>query len=189
MIPRYLKNILPVICLVISVFLISGCSGKKEMIAPIKNARNIPSMSARNLEVIFSDSGKIQARLTGIVFNRFEGENPYIEFPQGFHIDIYDSAMKVETVISGNYGKRSENSRLIEAKGNVIVRNSLRNQQLNTESLFWDEFGRRIYTFSPVKITTSDKVLYGKGLEANESFTKYKITQVSGQMMVNKDSI
>ena len=46
-----------------------------------------------------------------------------------------------------------------------------------------------IFTSEPVKITTLDKVVFGKGLRSNESFSDYTILHVYGQMMVKKDSI
>jgi len=88
-----------------------------------------------------------------------------------------------------NYGKRKEYTRIMEAKGNVIVRNEVKKQQLNTEQLTWDENRRMIFTSEPVKITTLDKIVFGKGLRSNESFSDYTILHVYGQMMVKKDSI
>jgi hypothetical protein len=52
--------------------------------------------------------------------------------------------------------------------------------KLNTEHLMWDKKKRMIYSNAFVKITTADEVIYGDGLEANESFTKYKITKIKG---------
>lgn len=146
-------------------------------------------MSAKNIEVVFSDSGKIQAKLVGILMNRYTSPEPYMEFPRGFKINIFDSALRTSTMISANYGIRKEYSRTMEAKGNVIVRNELKKQQLNTEELTWNENRRMIFTSEPVKITTLDKIVFGKGLRSNESFSDYTITQVYGQMMVKKDSI
>jgi len=146
-------------------------------------------MSAKNIEVVFSDSGKIQAKLVGILMNRYASPEPYMEFPRGFKINIFDSALRTSTMISANYGIRKEYSRTMKAKGNVIVRNELKKQQLNTEELTWNENRRMIFTSEPVKITTLDKIVFGKGLRSNESFSDYTITQVYGQMMVKKDSI
>ncbi len=146
-------------------------------------------MSAKNIEVVFSDSGKVQAKLDGILMNRYTSPEPYMEFPRGFKINIFDSALRTSTMISANYGIRKEYSRTMEAKGNVIVRNELKKQQLNTEELTWNENRRMIFTSEPVKITTLDKIVFGKGLRSNESFSDYTITQVYGQMMVKKDSI
>lgn len=146
-------------------------------------------MSAQNIEVVFSDSGRVEAKVNSVLMNRFAGKDPYMEFPRGFRVIIFDSALNTENSIMANYGKRKEYYRLMEARGNVIVRNEVKKQQLNTEQLFWDENKRLIFTSAPVKITTPDKVIFGKGFRANESFSNYTILHVYGQMTVKKDSI
>ena len=146
-------------------------------------------MMARNIEVTFSDSGKIQAKLYSVLLNRYPGGDPYMEFPKGFKVCIYDSVMRVETTISGNYGKRKDYTRIMEARGNVVVRNEMKKQQLNTELLIWDENKRKIYSRTSVKISTDKMLLYGDGLESNESFSDYTILNPHGQMVVKKDSI
>lgn len=146
-------------------------------------------MMAKNIEVTFSDSGKIQAKLSSVLLNRYPGGDSYMEFPKGFKVSIYDSAMRVETTITGNYGKRQDYSRIMVARGNVIVRNEIKNQQLNTELLTWDENKRKIFSRTNVKITTGNMVLFGDGLESNESFTDYTILNPHGQMIMKKDSI
>ena len=148
-----------------------------------------PAMSAKNIEVLFSNSGKIEAKLTGELLNKYEGQNPYLEFPKGFTVTMYDTTGKIESTITGNYGKQDETSRVMEAKGNVVVRNEVKNQQINTEELTWNETTMLIYSDVKVKITTANKVLFSDGLKANESFTWYEFVNPHGQMTVKKDSI
>lgn len=148
-----------------------------------------PIMSARSIEVLFSDSGRITARLTGPQFNRYAGDNPYLDFPKGFKIYLYDSANRVSSTISGNRGMRQELTRTMEAWGNVVVRNELKKDQLNTEHLIWNESQHRIWSDVKVRITTPDKILFGDGMSSNEEFTEYTIKNPTGQMMVKKDSI
>ncbi|MCX6250153.1 MAG: LPS export ABC transporter periplasmic protein LptC [Bacteroidetes bacterium] len=167
----------------------SGCGNDLQTVNDIVHEYTAPVMSAKTIEVTFSDSGKIQAKLFSPLINRYEGEDPRMEFPQGFKVFIYDSAMRVETTITGAWGKRMENIKMMEARGNVVVRNEIKNQQLNTEHLFWDEKKARIYSDVKSKITTSDKVFYVEGLESNESFTNYTFTHLTGEMTVRKDSI
>ena len=146
-------------------------------------------MTAKDIDVIFSDSGYLQARVTGPVVKRYEGGSPWLEFPEGFRTEMYDSAQRIETTITADYGKRMEVTRIMEAKGNVIVRNEFKNEQLNTEVLIWNEIRHTIHTGAPVKITTPDKVLYGTGLQSNETFTNYKILHPRGEMSVEDDSL
>ncbi|MCK7539510.1 MAG: hypothetical protein MZV63_55710 [Marinilabiliales bacterium] len=42
-------------------------------------------MSARHIDVVYSESGELQARVTADLVNRFSGDYPYLEFPKGFH--------------------------------------------------------------------------------------------------------
>ncbi len=189
--PARLRSRLPLILLMFCFIflLISGCRDDKQVIdnSPLKKLP--PLVSARNVEVIFSDSGRIQAKLNSVLINRFGGKDPYMEFPKGFTIRMYDSDQKVETSITGNYGKRRELMKIMEARGNVIVRNEVKKQQLNTEHLIWDENKRKIFSDVRVKVTTPDKVLYADGLESDESFSWYKFVNVTGEMTVKKDSI
>ena len=172
-----------------TVFLFTSCGNDFDSVNAITLEKQGPAMSAKNIEVLFSDSGKIEAKLNSVLLDKYEGPDPYMEFTKGFNLWIYDSAGRVESSITGNYGKQNELSRIMLAKGNVIVRNELKNQQINTEELTWDENKRLIYSDVKVKVTTPDKILFADGLKANEAFTWYEFSNPRGQMTVKKDSI
>lgn len=170
-------------------FLTGSCGNDEETVNAITLKKTGPSLSAKNIEVLFSNSGKIEAKLISVLLNKYEGQNPYLEFPEGFKVTFYDSAGNVESTITGNYGKQNELTRIMEANGNVVVRNEVKNQQINTEKLIWDENRNLIFSDVKVKVTTADKILYADGLKANEAFTWYEFENPHGQMTVKKDSI
>ncbi|MCX6269155.1 MAG: LPS export ABC transporter periplasmic protein LptC [Bacteroidetes bacterium] len=172
-----------------AIFILVSCSK-----APLENdtllvQENDPVMSAHNIDVLFSDSGKIQAQLTSPLMNRFTGENPYLEFPKGFKIYMFDSVRQITSTITGNRGMRNESAHIMEAWGNVVVRNEKKNEQINTEHLIWEEKRHKIRSDVKVKITRPDQILYGTQMESNESFTNYSIQNPTGEMAVKKDSI
>jgi LPS export ABC transporter protein LptC len=173
----------------LSLFLLSGCRSDDEKLKAITHVPTASLLSARHIDVVYSESGELQARVTADLVNRFSGDYPYLEFPKGFTIFMYDSLKQVETTITGDYGKRIETTRIMEAKGNVVVRNEKKKEQLNTELLTWDEKKHIIYTRVPVKITTPGKVLFGDGMESDESFSDYTIIRPRGQMAVKRDSL
>ena len=183
------EKVLLVNLILFPVIFFSRCGDDLKTVDVTIHEKTSPAMSAKDIEVVFSDSGKIQVRLYSPLINRYSGKDPYMEFPNGFRVFIYDTAMRVESTISGNYGKRRESVRIMEAKGNVVVRNEVTKKQLNTERLTWDENRRMIYSNEKVKITTADKVLFVEGLESNESFTWYKFSRVTGEMLIRKDSL
>jgi LPS export ABC transporter protein LptC len=168
---------------------LSGCRNDDEKLKAFTHGPTAALMSARHIDVIYSESGQLQARVTADLVNQFSGDYPYLEFPKGFVIYMYDSLQMVKTTITGDYGKRIENTRIMEAKGNVVVRNHKKKEQLNTELLTWDEKKHIIYTRVPVKITTPGRVLFGDGMESDESFSDYTILRPRGQMSVKRDSL
>lgn len=166
-----------------------SCSKAPQPADVIKLQENDPVMSARNIDVLFSDSGIVQAKLVSPKMNRFTGEAPYLEFPEGFKIFMFDSVQQITSTITGDRGIRREYGHIMEAWGNVVVRNEKKNEQINTEHLIWDENKHRIWSDVKVKITRPDQVLYGSGMESNEAFTRYSIRDITGEMAVKKDSI
>jgi LPS export ABC transporter protein LptC len=148
-----------------------------------------PVMAAHNIELLFSSSGRIEARLTSPLMNRYEGDVPRQEFPAGFKATMFDSLDRPSTTITANRGVRKVNVRIMEAWGDVVVRNEMKNEQLNTEHLLWDEMNHRIWSDVKVRITRPDQILNGNSLEADDSFTRYSINQASGLMNVGQDSI
>ena len=57
-------------------------------------------------------------------------------------------------------------------------------EKLNTEHLIWLQEEERIYSEVFVKITTEDEIIMGDGFESNESFTNFKITHITGTILV-----
>lgn len=185
----YKEKVLLIPFLILPLLFLSGCSNEDQKLNELTRGPAAALLSAKQIEVIFSEGGLLQARVTAPLAKRVSGDYPFLEFPKGFTVQIYDSLQNVETTITGDYGKRIDPTRLMEAKGNVVVRNMKKKEQLNTEFLTWDEKKRMIYTKVPVKITTPGKVLFGDGMESNESFSDYTILRPRGQMSVKRDSL
>ena len=167
----------------------TACGKEPPTNSAIRNRKDDPLMSAKNIEVLFSDSGRMEARLTSPLLNRYEGERPVLECPKGFKISIFDDDQQISSTITGDRGLRRDRDFVMEAWGNVVVRNEKSGEQLNTEHLVWDEKEHRIWADTRVKITRPDQVLYGTSMESNEAFTRYTIHDPTGEMAVKKDSL
>jgi len=146
-------------------------------------------MTGRDIHVEFSDSGFVEAVLTSPFVRVYEGDNPQTEFPEGFHVKFFDKNQQVQSELSARYGINHQLSKIMEAKGDVVVINHEKQQQLNTEQLIWNQLTRSIQSDAFVKVTTKSQVLYGKGMTADESLDKIRIGTVSGHMVVKQDSL
>jgi LPS export ABC transporter protein LptC len=58
--------------------------------------------------------------------------------------------------------------------------------RLNTERLVWDQKTAEITSNAFVKVTRKDEVITGTGLRANQDFSKYRITKISGIVKVKQ---
>ena len=158
---------------------LSSCQTDIPTVNQIIAGKNHPSETGKNVEIIYSDSAKVKMKLLAVQLDRFAVEKPYIEMPKGVKMVFYDDSLKITTHLKADYGIRYDDEGKMEARRNVVVVN-VKGDTLNTERLIWDENKARVYTDAFVRITTSEEVIYGDGLESNEDFTKYKITHIKG---------
>lgn len=175
-----------VITVFLGIVMLCSCKNDIDVINTFTEIHNLPSQSVRNLETIYTDSGKIQIKLLAPELKRFSNvEEPYIEFPAGIKVVFYDKNQEPESRLTAKYAIYSETNKLWEARDSVIAINNL-GDTLNTELLFWDEKKELIYTNKFVKITTENEVIWGEGLEANQEFTDWKIKNVKGTIYIDK---
>ena len=166
-----------------ALFFLWSCENNIDTVNLLTSSDKHPVESGKNIEIIYSDSAKVKMRLFGPVMNKYQTANPYVELPKGVRVEFYDSKMVVKSKLSSKYAIKYENEHRVVMKQDVVVVNE-NGEKLNTEYLVWDQDKKLISSDKFVKITTRDEVIYGEGLEANEKFTKYKITKPQGVINV-----
>ena len=164
-----------------------ACKNKLSEVAAIDFSDTLPDISARNIEFTFSDSAKIQLRLSGPLMHSYEGDEPYMVFPEGFLVEFFDSLLNITTTITADYGVHYREKKYMEARQNVVVTNFETGERLDTEELVWDLKLKKIYSNKFVKITSEDGVLFGDGLEAEQDFSKRRIINPTGEIEVKDD--
>ncbi len=179
-----LKNLRVFFIIVLLIF--SSCKNKIEDVNALIHADTFPVETGKNIEVIYSDSAKVQTIIKSPYYKRYTGKEPCLVMPYGLDATFYDSAMNVKTHLTSKYAIKYEKKDIMEVKNDVVVVNE-KGERLNTEQLIWDEKTRRIYTEIFVKITTSDKVFYGDGLDADDSFLKWVIKKPRGTFYINTE--
>ena len=172
----------------ILVVMLSSCENDVETVNLVSAPDTLPVEIIRDMEVIQSEYGKIQFVLSSPLLERYDGDDPYIEFPEGVKIVFYDSLQIIKSELTANWGISWEKRKVMEAKNNVVVINHETQEQLNTEHLIWNKNDKLIHSDVFVKITTPDKTIYGEnGMEADEKFNSWKLKKVRGDIMVDKN--
>ena len=156
-------------------------------VAAINFNDTLPDVFAKDIAFTFSDSARVQIRISGPIMNAYEGDHPYMEFPDGFLVEFYDSLFNITSTITGEYGVHYRNKKLMEARNNVVVTNYETGERLDTEELIWDQNKKLIFSNKFVKITSDDGVIYGDGLEAEQDFSKRRIMNPSGEIEVKEE--
>ncbi len=171
----------------VSTWLFFSCKNDIEVINTLTRVIDLPTESIYHVESIYSDSAKIQIRIKAAELRRYgNASEPYMEFPQGIEVLFYDDQANVSSQLTANFAIYHEMQKLWEARDSVVAIN-VNGELLNTDLLFWDEEKGLIYSTRFVKITTSDEVLFGEGLEANQDFTDWVIKKPKGTFYLEEE--
>lgn len=165
-----------------------SCKNDIAVVSALAAGDSIPDLKAKNFEFLRSDSGRVVARLQSPVMIQYDEGDPHTVFPEGFKVEFYNKFMQVETIITADYGINYTQRKLLQARNNVVVINYVKNEQLNSDELVWDQRRKRIYSEKKVKITTPTEILYGSGLDSDEQFRRYEVYKAKGEVEV-KDEI
>lgn len=150
---------------------------------------DLPDQSGEDIEVHYTDSGKIQLIIKTPELERYlSHEQPYSNFPKGIHVLSYNKQGELESTIDAGFARYDETTKVWEARDNVIARNVITGEQLNTEQLFWDQEKKIIFSRVFTKITNEDGVYFGEqGFEADQDFSHYKLIGSSGTVKVKNE--
>ena len=164
-----------------------SCENSISKVQEITRVDSLPAVSAENVVYERTDSGYLQIVLRSPLMERFDGDDAYDIFPEGFEVTFYDTTGKALSFIRANYGISYAKKKLMRARNDVVVVNYENEEQLNTENLVWDQKKKKIIANTFIKITTPDKVIYGDSLHAHESFKSRDIFNMRGVFEVEDD--
>lgn len=167
--------------LLTTLFLSCG-NADKEVLEEMDALRELLQTERTEDMILFhTDSGFLKLKMESpLAINVRDADEPYTEMPKGLYAEFYDREGNIENTIQSEYGISYENRNLVILRNNVEVVNS-KQEQLQTEELFWNRETRKIYTDKFVTITTPTETLSGYEMEADEDFSNWIIKKASGK--------
>jgi LPS export ABC transporter protein LptC len=169
---KILKIFLGINIIANMVMVLFSCENSIDKVKEFIDTDTINGVLAYNVIFTRSDSGFVQAKLMAPVMRSVEGDSSVLEFPKGFTAYIYDKSITPTSKIRGYYGIRNDKEDMLFARDSVVVENLNTKESLLTETLYWNQKTKKIYTRNSVKITSPDKVIFGDSLNANEDFSQ-----------------
>jgi LPS export ABC transporter protein LptC len=165
--------------------LFSSCESDNDEIKRVTAGPNDPIEEITQFETFYSDSGIVKVRVTAPKLVKLLKPQTITKLPNGMLIQFFDDKKNVISRLSAKYAIHYDAEHRWEAQNDVVVVNE-KGEQLNTEKLIWDEQKEQLYSDQFVKITTPEEIIMGKGFEANQDFSRYKIFNVTGRITVKE---
>ena len=152
-------------------FVVISCKGKLAEAEAIDLAE-VPVQTVDNMFIVQTENGKIQMRTEAPVMERYERDTlSYELFPKGFFVYGYTDDENLETEIVADrakHMKHKDGRESWEAYGNVVVRNLIKQEVMETDTLYWDQKNEKIYTHCYVRMYSPDGFMQGYGMESDQ---------------------
>lgn len=106
----------------------------------------------------------------------------------GISVYSYNEDGDLESVILADKArhekKKSDQTEVWAAYGNVLVQNVTNQESMQTDTLYWDRTAHELYTDCYVKMISPDGLMQGYGFRSDEKATKSQLLKPFNNFMV-----
>lgn len=133
-----------------------------------------PVQVVGDMFVVQTDKGKMQMRMESPRMERYQNDSLEWElFSEGFAAYAYTEDGLLETEIKADEArhtkpKSGKSPETWTAYGNVTVKNLIKQETMETDTLYWDRDNERIYTDCYVQIVSPSGFMQGYGMESDQ---------------------
>lgn len=164
-----------------------GCKGDMRAIQEIGEKDVAPFQTIRDGFYQFTDSGKTRNTLQAGLLEQYITETEYTDISQGLVLDIYNPQEELAGRLQSRRGHYYKAEGRMVAMDSVVF-SSPKGDTLFTDQLTWYSDSNLVYTDKRVRIIRDGTEILGKGLRANEDFSRYTILAPVGDITVPKDN-
>ena len=153
-----------------------SCKNKMAQ-ADVLNLKDTPVQTIEDMFAVQTRNGLVVMRVEVSVMERYNNDTTsYETFPKGIAIYGYSDDGLLETIIVSDDGrhltKKKRNAvpqeELWEAFGNVVIHNVLKQETMETDTLYWNQAKNEIYTDCYVKMYSPQGFLQGYGMRSDD---------------------
>ena len=152
-------------------FVVYSCKGNLAEAEALK-LEETPVQTVDDMFIVQSENSVIQLRAEAPLMERYENDTlSYELFPKGISVYGYNEEGSLETEIladNARHLKYKDGRESWEAFGNVVVKNLMNQETMETDTLYWDQKNERIYTHCYVRMYSPDGFAQGYGMESDQ---------------------
>ena len=163
-----------------------SCKNNFKEIQQIGILQNAPAGEAKNINLKYTDSGKIKANLLSPKMLDYSNRDfPFSEFPEGIHLNLFDEE-KHKSVVLADYAITYNETDLIDLRGNVKLMTHTKDT-LFAEQMYYDQRRQQLFTNFPVRFSfASGNTGRGNIFDSDIKFENYEILEGSGSADVDQ---
>ncbi len=148
-----------------------------------------PVQVVDSMFAVQSTNGVMQMRMEAPRMERYDTDSTtYESFPEGLSVYAYTSEGLLETTIFSDNAMhikhKADNKETWEAFGNVVIQNVIKQQTMETDTLYWDRANQEIYTDCYVRMYSSDGFSQGFGMRSDERASNAILNRPFNNFMV-----
>lgn len=157
--------------------LVVSCKNKMAQ-AEALNLADTPMQTVEDMFAVQTRNGLVVMRVESSVMERYDKDTiAYESFPKGIAIYGYSDEGLLETVIVSDDGRhitlkkgpgRPAPEEIWEAFGNVVIHNVLKQETMETDTIYWNQAKNEIYTDCYVKMYSPQGFLQGYGMRSDD---------------------
>lgn len=135
-----------------------------------------PMQRVDNMFAVQTKDGAVDMRMETRLMEHYDTEDSsYDYFPEGISVFGYTDDGMLESVIVADMakhivpkGKSRDKDEIWEAFGNVVLHNVIKQETMETDTVYWDQSTKEIYTDCYVKLYSPDGFTQGFGMRSDD---------------------
>lgn len=133
-----------------------------------------PVQIVNDMFAVQTKNGVVVMRMEADVMERYSTDSMnYETFPRGLAVYGYTDEGLLETTIFSDNAvhetmKRSDQEEIWKAYGNVVIKNVIKQETMETDTLYWDRANEELYTDCYIRMYSPDGFMQGYGMRSNQ---------------------
>lgn len=153
-------------------FVVYSCRGKLSEAEKL-DLSVTPLQRVDSMFFVQTENGRLKLRVEAGAMEKYETDSlDYELFPEGFNLYGYASDGNLETIIVADEARHDRatqtKAEIWKAYGHVVVRNVIKQERIETDTLYWDQTAEEIYTDCYVRLYSPSGFMQGYGMRSDE---------------------
>ena len=147
-----------------------SCKETIEKTDAIGHTDSLSTQTVYEMNAIQLEYGKLRTHLQAPLMESYALlPEPFETFPKGIKITGFTPEGVLESEITAKRATHNKGSmERWEAYGDVVIINFIKDERVETDTLYWDSAAKKIYTHALIRYYAPDGFIQGYGMESDE---------------------